>query len=236
MDLEQLWRRARGAIRGVSQHLENAHKDFVNRWPHEVDLVEDANRALQALNWKLLAISFHIDALWGLAEMKDSAIMMLHSSKVASAEWAEMEHDIGLITLESVLFQFSAFIDLHMRYSLLLLGQKPQGKMKWKNYKRALGHLKSKSISAEKLLNYYEESVWADGQWGFLLRELRDKIAHRDRLYPSRTGYDGDTEIAVTWLSIAGSPLERLAEDLSNGVISLLQDTTPIIMSREWPS
>ncbi len=235
MDFEQAWRRARGSIREISLTMDILHKEYVAEWPHNVTLIEDADRALRALNWKVLAISFHLETLLGLAEMKDEALMMLLNSEQASAEWAEMERDIGLITLESVLFQFRAFLDMHMRYSLLLLGQKPQGKIGSKNFKKILRRLIMESESAKELLEYYETCVWAEGCWGHLLRELRDKIAHQDRLYPRRSGYEEDTEVALTWLSVAGQPLERLALDLSNGMVGFLQETTPIIMSRPWP-
>ena len=236
MDLEHVWRRARGAIRGVSQHLSIAHTDYIANWPFDSDLIEDANHLHHALDWKLLAISYHLEALWGLNEMKDEATMMLGSSKPFSSEWAEMEHDIGLITLESALFQLSAFLDLHMRYSLILLGSKPQGKMKWRNFKRAVNLLKNNPDSAAAVLTYYEKNIWANGCWGNLLRELRGKIAHKDKFYPRRIGFHNNTDVAFTWIAIAGSPFERLAEDFLNGVIGLLQDTTPIITGRPWLS
>ncbi|NQT16821.1 MAG: hypothetical protein HQ582_28950 [Planctomycetes bacterium] len=235
MDFEQAWRRARGAIRELSRNMAIAHEEYVTKWPHDKALIKDVHRALQTLDWKMLAISFQLETLLGLAEMKDDASMMLLSSEQVSAEWAEMEHDIGLITLESVLFQFRAFLDMHMRYSLLVLGHKPQGKMGSKNFTKALQRLNTESESAKELLEYFEKRVWAEGCWGHLLRELRDKIAHQDRLYPRRSGYDEGIEVALTWLSVAGRPLEQLALDLSNGMVRLLQETTPIIMNRPWP-
>ena len=236
MDFEQAWRHAQGAIRELSHNMTVAHVEYVTKWPHDKALIKEANRALQTLNWKTLAISFQLEILLGLAEMKDDASMMLLSSEQVSTEWAEMEHDIGLITLESVLFQFRAFLDMHMRYSLLVLGQKPHGKMRSKNFIKALQRLNTGSETAKELLDYYERHVWDKGCWGYLLRELRDKIAHQDRLYPRRSGYDEATEVALTWLSVAGRPLEQLALDLSNGMVKLFEETTPIIMSRPWPA
>lgn len=236
LDIEQVWRRARAAIRGVSKHMQIAHDTYIKTSELKKELREEADSLRNALDWKLLCISYQLELLWGLKATKNEALMDLLSSDHLSIEWGEYEYDVGLIAMDSALFQLSAFIDIHLRYSLLLFGKKPEGKMRWKNYKKALLRISETSSRAADLVSYYEDRVWATDCWGHLLRELRVKIAHKNRLYPSRKGIDQDTRVALTWLTVDDRPLERLAEDFSNGVISVLQDTTPIITGNPWPS
>lgn len=234
MDIEQTWRRAHRAIREVRCHFEKAHRDYIESWPHDRSLMEEANRTYQALNWKLLPLSFHFEMLLGLVEMKDENISILHC-KPAASEWTLLEHDIGLLTLESILFQYRAFLDLHMHYGLLLLGAKTAGKMNRTKFRKTLERL-DRTRHADALATYYRDRVWAKGCWGELLVSLRDKIAHHDRLYPNYSSDDIELQIPVPDMEITGRTLERLAADLLNGIISLLQETMPILTSRAWPT
>lgn len=234
LELEQVWRRARGAIRDVRSCFSEAQAAHASACRADRDIEADIARTYRALDWKLAALSFQLEVLRALPEMKDERRFMLVECAAVAREWEELEHDIALLTLESALFQARSFLDLHMRYSLLLLGERPRYKINRRAFDNALGGLAGQE-RADALADYYRRRVWAEGRWGDLLLSLRDKIAHADRLYPGRVVHEVELDLPAPSPAVAGLPLERLAMDFSNGIIELLQDTSPILTGKPWP-
>lgn len=64
-----------------------------------------------------------------------------------------------------------------------------------------------------KAYNYFKQNVFGLNQWGSILKSLRDRVAHFDRIRPSKiTSDEGLEELTVTGLG-----LERIAQDFENG-------------------
>jgi len=85
-------------------------------------------------------------------------------------------------------------------------------------------------------LRNYIERIFNDGQWGDLLRSLRDKIAHQEHLIPSYEGTEKLGETLLNWPTIQGRTFDRLCQDIENGMFELVQELFPILFDLEWIS
>jgi hypothetical protein len=78
--------------------------------------------------------------------------------------------------------------------------------------------------------NYFAQNVFGHNKWGSLLKSLRDKVVHFDRIRPSITSSDEESEE----LTVVGLSLERLAQDFENGTYDLIVSVIAPIWDRDW--
>jgi hypothetical protein len=89
---------------------------------------------------------------------------------------------------------------------------------------------KDVSVRLTRAHNYFTQNVFGRGKWGSLLKSLRDRVAHFDRVRPAKTTLgEGSEDLTVTGLS-----LERLAQDFENGTYDLLVNVIAPIWERDW--
>ena len=91
---------------------------------------------------------------------------------------------------------------------------------------------KNKSIE----LQNYVERIFSDGQWGDLLRSLRNIITHLKPLTPSYEGTEKINEILLNWPTIQERTFDRLCQDMENGMFEMVCEVFPILFDLEWIS
>lgn len=192
-----------------------------------------ALRSIDALVWKLTAAGIHLERLW---ENRESVAMQQMISKVLSGvsepkRFTDKEFAFLAAEFEAYLLQARAFISVSQIHTLNACRVPFYGQITNEKYAKAV--MKAPENVRDQLMqvhNYFIQNVFGHGKWGSLLKSLRDRAVHFDRVRPSRTTTDtGSEELTVTGIS-----LERLAQDFENGTYGLLVHVIAPIWERDW--
>ena len=128
------------------------------------------------------------------------------------------------------MIQARAFINVAQIHTLDACRIKFGGQLTNEKYKKAVKN--APSDVSERLVSahaYFNNDVFGSEKWGALLKSLRDRVVHFDRIRPS-VSVNSDAE----HLNVAGLTLERLAQDFETGHYDLLVDVIAPIWEREW--
>ncbi|HEX6587440.1 MAG TPA: hypothetical protein VF039_00345, partial [Longimicrobiales bacterium] len=119
----------------------------------------------------------------------------------------------------------------------LVLKKPVPGKMSRKAFRRILRSVDPPFVDRARVLEtYYSDHVFAPESWGTLLRSFRDKVAHQDRLVPSRQGVEVILGIRLDWPTVQNQTLERFAQEFENGVFQTIRGTAEIAFDKKWPA
>jgi hypothetical protein len=96
---------------------------------------------------------------------------------------------------------------------------------------------------AEWIKRYFDTRIFGSSDWegmnpndwGTLLKSLRDKIAHKDRLHPS---FDSEEvlvgEVLFDWPTLRGITRDRFCQYIQNGMFAIFTDVSPVLYELEW--
>jgi hypothetical protein len=194
---------------------------------------EAALRSIDALVWKLTAAGIHLERLW---ENRESFAMQQLISKALSGvpepkRFTDKEVAFLTAEFEAYLLQARAFISVAQIHTLDACRVPFGGHLTNEKYEKAVRRApKDVSDRLTRAHSYFTQDVFGHGKWGSLLKSLRDRVVHFDRVRPSRaTSGKGSEE-----LTVAGLSLERLAQDFENGTYDLLVHVIAPIWERDW--
>ena len=136
--------------------------------------------------------------------------------------------------LECFVLISRSFLDFYMLYICLLLRTGHKGSMSKSRFFKALESTLEDPFHerASTICDYFENHVFSSSEslsqdnWGSILRSIRDKIAHRDRLHT----YPGQSPV------IQGNFYEEFCQKMQNGMFELIRETTPVLFNLEWKS
>lgn len=137
--------------------------------------------------------------------------------------------------LEAFLFQSRALLDVVMGHVVDAFGLARHGRMR-KNMFSAL----MKKVSAEQKDRaqaaecYLERKVFDDGQWGDLVRSMRDRVAHHDRVRPGFDSAETAGTCELDWPTIRGKTFERAAQEFENHSFEIFTDMICPLWERAW--
>ena len=192
-----------------------------------------ALRSINALVWKLTASGIHLERLW---ENRESFARQQLISKTLDGvpepkRFSDKEVAFLTAEFEAYLLQARAFISVAQIHTLDACRVPFGGQLTNQKYDKAVK--KAPMDVSDRLArahNYFTQSVFGRGKWGSILKSLRDRVAHFDRMRPSKLASgEGSEELTVTGLS-----LERLAQDFENGTYDLLVNVIAPIWERDW--
>lgn len=194
---------------------------------------EVALRSIDALVWKLTAAGVHLERLWENREAfaLHQLISQVLTGNSSSRRFTDKEVAFLTAEFEAYLFQARAFINVAQIHTLDACRVRFGGQLTNEKYAKAISsapeEVKDRLVKA---LNYFTCEVFGRGKWGSLLKSLRDRVAHFDRIRPSRiTLTEGAEDLTVTGLS-----LDWLAQSFENGVYDLLVNVIAPMWEREW--
>ena len=191
-----------------------------------------ALKSIDALMWKLTAAGIHLERLW---ECKESVAMkhLLENAVHYNFEPKRFtDKEVAYLTaeFEAYLMQARAFISVAQIHTLDACRIPFGGILTNDKFDKAVRNapvdVSGRLVSA---YDYFTNEVFGCNKWGTLLRSLRDRVTHFDRIRPS-VSIINDAE----QLDVAGLSLERLAQDFENGHYDLLVDVIAPIWEREW--
>ena len=192
-----------------------------------------ALRSVDALVWKLTAAGIHLERLW---ENRESSVMQQWMSEALTGDPEPTrftDREVAFLTaeFEAYLFQARAFISVAQIHTLDACRVPFGGQITNEKYARAVSKApEDVRVRLTRAHNYFSDKVFGCGQWGSVLKSLRDRVAHFDRVRPSKSTSDEGSED----LTVARFSLERLAQDFENGTYDLLVNVIAPIWERDW--
>lgn len=193
----------------------------------------NALRSIDALMWKLTASGIHLERLW---EYRESSLMQqlltnLNSGNLEPKRFTDKEVAYLTAEFEAFLIPAYAFINITKIHTLDACRVKFGGMLTSTKYKtlinKAHEDIKPKLMRAN---NYFEQNVFGLNQWGSILKSLRDRVVHFDRIRPSKVTSNEGLED----LTVAGQALEHITQDFENITYDLLVNVIAPIWDREW--
>lgn len=192
----------------------------------------NALRSIDVFVWKLTAAGVHLERLWVHREFVETerVIERVTSGEREPRRFTDKEVAFLTAELEAYLFQARAFITVAQVHTLDACRVPFGGLLDNEKYKHAVGNApEDVKERLQQACNYFKENVFALGKWGHLLKDLRDKVAHFDRIRPRH-----EPSNEVEKLTVTGCSLEQLAQDFENGSYDLITEVIPAIWERKW--
>ncbi|MCP4416013.1 MAG: hypothetical protein GY805_05290 [Chloroflexi bacterium] len=199
---------------------------------------------LKASNYKFNLATLSLEHLWSLSHTKRDEVFNFLENSLDRLECSDDEILLISFVFEGFLFQGRAFLDFYMLYICLLLKTGHEGRISKSKFDKAIKKAPPELIDkTNNVKEYFDTKVFAQASdnwlnpenWGLLLRSLRDKIAHRDRLRPS---FDGDETLArqilFDWPTLQQTTYDRFCQYMQNGMFELLRELSPILYDVEW--
>lgn len=193
---------------------------------------EFALKSMDALVWKLTAAGIHLERLWEYNETAAMELLLENAVQNRFEPKRYTDKEIAYLTVEfeAYLMQARAFISIAQIHTLDACRVPFRGILTNEKYNNAVRKAPTDvSIKLTQAYDYFAGEVFGDGKWGSLLRSLRDRVAHFDRIRPSVS-----TNQYTEEFNVAGLTLERLAQDFENGHYYLLVNVIAPIWEREW--
>ncbi|MFO7448133.1 MAG: hypothetical protein R6W90_17370 [Ignavibacteriaceae bacterium] len=196
-----------------------------------VDQRNAAEKSMDALIWKLTAAGIHLERLWQFkeSEMIKRLFETVNENRIDPRCFTDNEVAYLTLEFEAFLIQARSFISIAQIHTLHACGIPYNKLLTNEKYGKII---QKKPYPPDKLVNaklYFDKNVFNENRWGFLLKSLRDRVIHYDRIRPTKFNIDDIEELSVRGLS-----LEKLAQEFENGYNSLLVDVITPIWDRKW--
>lgn len=191
-----------------------------------------ALKSIDAVMWKLTAAGIHLERLWEYKESTAMKRLLENVNQYNSDPKRFTDKEVAYLTVEfeSYLFQARTFINVAQIHTLDACRIEFGGQLTNNEYKKAVKNATSdvsdRLVSAH---DYFTNKVFGNEKWGALLKSLRDRVVHYDRIRPS-ISVDSDT----AQLNVVGLTIERLSQDFENGCYDLVVEVIAPIWEREW--
>lgn len=200
---------------------------------------------LKAAIYKFYLATLSLEQLWALSYAKRDKLFWALQNSLDRLDCSDDELLLSSFALETFLFQGTAFLDLYMLYLCIFFRTGHRGSISRGKFTKAIERASAGTFGhkAKQVKEYFETRVFgaqedtflAPSNWGALLRSLRDKIAHRDRLRPSFESNETLLDkVLFNWPTLRGITYDRFCQHMQNGMFYLITDISPILYDLEW--
>lgn len=221
----------------------------------------DANSHLYSEN-EVAWIDHFLDSVilkYSLATISIGQLQAVRLGKADESLWPAFENSISQLdisddekliesfALESFLFEGRAFLDVFMIYVCLLLktgfGRDRMSRTRFFQELEEVTQLrfapKAKWVSdffTDKVFGVEEDDATIfRNDWGKLLTDLRDRVAHRDKInYSFQSKETFINEILLNWPTVKGVTYHLLTETIRNGMQQLFYVVSAHIYEINW--
>jgi hypothetical protein len=191
-----------------------------------------ALKSIDALMWKLTAAGIHLERLWEYRESEAMKRLLENAGKYNFEPKRFTDREIAYLAaeFEAYLIQARAFINVAQIHTLDACRVEFGGRLTNAKYEKAVKNARLEvSDRLGGAYEYFTDEVFGNGKWGTLLKSLRDRVVHFDRIRPSVSNNAESEQLCV-----AGLTLERLAQDFENGHYDLFVEVIAPIWERKW--
>ena len=209
------------------------------------DELEQIQYYLRAIAYKLHLASLSLEQLWSLSDTKRQELFYALENSLDRLNVSDDELLLISFVFEGFLFQATSFLDFYMLYICSFLKTDHRGSMSRKKFFKALDKVNETPFAekAKWVHDYFHNKVFGTSDWtrlnpdnwGSLLRSLRDKIAHRDRLRPSFNSNETLAgKVLFDWPTLRDITYDRFCQYMQNGMFALFTDVSPVLYELEW--
>ena len=191
--------------------------------------------------------NYSLEQLWVIRDAKVEAnLFEIFNNSITSLKLTDNEVFLQSHILEQFLFQGRSYLDFFMLYLAHFLRTGHTGAISTKKFYKGLSQANPELLDkkAIKVKTYFRENVFSlekpvdSGQptnWGELLKSLRDRIAHRDRINISMNNREQImNDILLEMPTLQDLTYERFCQAMNNGMYELIRDLFPILYHLEW--
>lgn len=200
---------------------------------------------LEAVSYKYYMANFSLDLLWAMSYTKRKEIFYALQNSFDRLECSNDELLLSSFTLEGFLFQCKSFLDIYMLYICMFLHMDPPVHMTTDRFFKKLDKIHESPFTekAQWVEEYFKNIVFGENEsvsfdlnnWGTLLKSLRDKIAHRDRLRLSFNGKENLFEaVLFDWPTLQDITYDRFCQYMQNGMFDLVKNVSSVLYELQW--
>ena len=202
---------------------------------------------LKTVCYKFYLANFSLEQLWALSLNKRNEIFFALYNSLDQSECSDNELLLSSFILEGFLFQSMSFLEFYRLYIYLFLKPGIPISISTKDFYNKMDKIQKSPFDekAQDVKKYFQSKVFRtnNGQsfevyhWGTLLEDLRNKVAHRDRLRPSFDSKETLVEkVLFNWPTLQKMTYDRFCQYMQNGMFSLITNISPILYELEWKS
>ena len=211
------------------------------------DETEAIRYFLDAFLYKYQITNFCLEQLWTMRDAKVEAnILDIMRNTIISLDLTKDEVFLQSHYLEQFLFQSRSCLDFFMLYLTKVLRTRHVLNMSVDKFYTALPTSSPDVLNkkADQISDYFRQHVFSDEKnvqfaltpnWGQLVRSLRDRIAHRDRINITKNSRDlilNDVLLAMPMLQ--DMTYEKFCQTIENGMYEMIRDLFPVVYDLEW--
>lgn len=202
---------------------------------------------LDVFLYKYQLASYSLEQLWTVRDAKvEDNILAIAKNSIESLELSSDEIFFQSQAFEQFLFQSRSCLDFFMLYISHLFRTGHNGPMSTKKFYKGLSNAKPSilCIKVQRTKKYFEAQIFSTEKyvdthsptnWGELLKSLRDKIAHKDKINFSKNSPDRImNNILLDFPTIKDLKIDRFCQAMENGMVNMIHDLFPVLFDLEW--
>jgi len=238
--------RTKSSVRVQYIKILEAQKYFFKNTTTLVDLERQA-KTLELLDdalHKFYLGSYALEQLWAVQNyLKNSVYKNPNFDSKLTYQQDEITFLLAAI-FDQALYSWRSFLDFYLKYLLFFLTGNYIVTISTKKFKTDItSHINQNpnDKKAELVYDYIRKKVLSktfDGEtdsWGDLLRDLRDKTAHKKLINPTIIENKNNQGIVISWPTIKGLNYSELAQhSFENSAFEMLVELFPILYEMEW--
>ena len=195
------------------------------------DEIANIRYFLDALLYKYQLANYSLEQLWVMRDAKvEASLFEIFNNSITSLKLTDNEVFLQSHILEQFLFQGRSYLDFYMLYLAYFLRTGHTGAISTDNFYRRLTKAKPELLrkKADDIETYFRENVFSlekrailsqPTNWGVLLKSLRDRIAHRDRIKISMNGREQImNDILLDMPTLQDLTYERFCQAMEKGM------------------
>jgi len=227
--------------------MSEAHRLFLEHNPllYSKTQIKELDYYLHAVQYKDLMAAISLEQLWAVSCAGRARILDALENALDRLDCSDEELVAWCLGLETALQQCWNQLMMFFIYTAKLMLTGFEGSMTENVFLKTLDSAHpGLAVRAQAIKTYVEERVlgnegegFAPKAWGYVLRSLRDKVVHRDRVRPS---FDSDERlldrVLLDWPTLRGMSYERFVQGIRNGAWCMVSDLFPQLYGVEWKS
>jgi len=211
------------------------------------DALKNVRYFFDAFLYKFQLANISLEQLWSIRDAKvENNIIGIARNSIVSLELTNNEVILQSHVFEQFLFQSRSCLDFYMLYLAHFLRTGHKGPMSTAKFYKRLSRAEPDflRIKARLVEEYFISTVFGEEKyvdvfsptnWGSLLKSLRDKIAHRDRINMSMNSPDRImNDILLDFPTLKDLTYDRFCQAMQNGMWFMICDLFPILYDLEW--
>ena len=210
--------------------------------------IENLRYFLDAFFFKFQSANYSLEQLWSTSDRLSDKVMMheIIRNSMVSFDLADNTRFLLSHIFEQYIFLCNSCLEFYMVYLVHLFRTKQSGHMNIEKFYKRLSKAEPEYFArkATEVKKHFETKVFSDDReintifptnWGTLIKLLRDKITHRDRIDLSHNSREEiPKEIFTEYPALRDKRCDRFCQAMQNGMWYMICDLFPVLYDLEW--